>query len=194
MKLPISREQALELLKKWPQSKADFRHYLMSEAIMRDLAKKLGEDEDYWAMLGLLHDVDWALTKSNTKEHLTKAPEILKEVGFDDEFIDIIISHGYGYEELSELKDKKRTKKIEHALAACETLTGLIYAYALMRGNKVSDMKVKGLKKKFKDKTFAAGCDRDIIKEIEQVGISLDDFFEVGIKALQEIKEEIGLS
>lgn len=193
MKLPISRGQALELLKKWPQDKADFRHYLMSEAIMKELAKKLGENEDYWAMLGLLHDVDWALTKENTKSHLTKAPEILKKAGFDDGFIEVILSHGYGYEELPELKDKKRTNKIEHALAACETLTGLIYAYALMRGNKVSDMEVKGLKKKFKDKAFAAGCDREIIREIENTGIKLDEFFEMGIKALQEIKEEIEL-
>lgn len=76
--LPISREKVLELLKRWPQTEADFRHYLMSEAIMRELAKKLGEDEKYWGMIGLLHDVDWALTKENTKEHLSKAPEILK--------------------------------------------------------------------------------------------------------------------
>jgi hypothetical protein len=191
--LPITRDQALELLKKWSQADPDFRHYLISEAIMRELAKKFGEDEEYWAMLGLLHDVDWALTKANTKEHLTKAPEILKEAGFDNEFIDVILSHGYGYEDLPDLKDKKRSKKIEHGLAACETLTGLIYSYALMRGNKISDMQVKGLKKKFKDKTFAAGCDREIIREIEQVGLSLNDFFDVGIRALQGIKEEIGL-
>jgi hypothetical protein len=194
MSSPITREQALELLKKWSQDEPDFRHYLMSEAIMKKLAEKLGEDDEYWAMLGLLHDVDWALTKNNTKEHLTKAPEILKQAGFDNEFIEIILSHGYGYEELPELKDKKRSSKIEHALAASETLTGLIYAYALMRGNKISDMQVKGLKKKFKDKTFAAGCDREIIREIEEVGLSLDDFFEVGIRALQGIKEDIGLN
>lgn len=192
-KLPITREQALELLNKWPQAKSDFNHYLESEAIMKELAKKLEEDEEYWAMLGLLHDVDWALTKENTKEHLTKALEILKEAGFDNKFIEVILSHGYGYKDLPELKDKKRSKKIEHALAASETLTGLIYAYALMRGKKISDMQVKGLKKKFKDKTFAAGCDREIIKEIEEVGISADYFFEIGIEALKNIKDDIGL-
>lgn len=193
MKLPISRQQAIELLKKYPQTESDFNHYIESEAIMKKLAEKLVEDQEYWAMFGLLHDVDWALTKDNTKEHLAKAPEILEKAGFDQEFIDIIISHGYGFD-CAGLENKKRTKKVEFALAASETLTGLIYAYALMRNKKISDMEVKGLKKKFKDKTFAAGCNREIIKEAEQLGISLEEFFEIGIKALQSIKEEIGLS
>ncbi|MFH1326714.1 MAG: HDIG domain-containing metalloprotein [archaeon] len=190
--LPITREQALELLNKWPQVKSDMNHYLESEAIMKNLAEKLGEDTKYWAMLGLLHDVDWAITKENTKEHLTKAPDILKETGFDSEFIDVVISHGKGFD-CANLKDEKRTKKIEHALAAAETLTGLIHAYALMREKKISDMKVKGLKKKFKDKTFAAGCDREIIKEIEQVGLSLEEFFEISIEAIKNIKDQLGL-
>ena len=192
-KLPISREQAIELLKKYPQSDSDMNHYLESEAIMRSLAKKIGEDEDYYGMLGLLHDVDWSLTKNNVKEHLTLAPEILKNAGFDNEFVEIIISHGYGYD-CAGLKDKKRTKKIEYALASSETLTGLIHAYALMRGGKISDMEAKGLKKKFKDKAFAAGCNRQIIEEIENLGFSLDDFFEIAIEGIKNIKEQVGLS
>ena len=194
MALPISREQAIELLKMYnkEEDKADWNHYLESEAIMRELAKKLGEDVEYWSMLGLLHDVDWGLTKNNIKEHLTKAPEILKKAGFDDEFINVIISHGYGFD-LPGLKNKKRTKPIEHALAAIETLTGLIYAYALMRGKRISDMGVKGLEKKFKDKTFAANCNREIIKEIEKIGISLDEFFGLSINAIKKIKDEVGL-
>jgi len=194
MVLPITREQAIELLKKYnkEEDKSDWNHYLESEAIMKELAVELGEDSEYWAMLGLLHDVDWGVTKENTEEHLTKAPEILKESGFDQEFIDNVVSHGCGFE-CAGLKDEKRTKKVEFALAASETLTGLIYAYALMRGGKVSDMEVKGLKKKFKDKRFAENCSRDIIKEIENVGISLDEFFELSIKAVKNIKEDIGL-
>lgn len=190
--LPVTREQAIELLKKYNQTESDFNHYLESEAIMRELAKKLGEDVEYWGMLGLLHDVDWALTRNNIQKHLTKAPEILKKAGFDSEFINIVLSHGYGFD-CAGLKDKKRTKKIEFALAAAETLTGLIYAYALMRGKKISDMEIKGLKKKFKDKTFAAGCNREIIKEIENLEINLDEFFEIGINALKKIKGNIGL-
>ncbi len=191
--LPINRGQALELLKQYEQTESDMNHYLESEAIMRALAEKFGEDTEYWGMLGLLHDVDWALTRNNIKEHLTKAPEILKEAGFDDEFINIIISHGYGHEILPQWIDKKRTEKIQHALAASETLTGIIYAYALMRGKKISDMEVKGLKKKFKDKSFAATCNRNIVKEIEQVGLSLDEFLELSIEAIKEIKDEVGL-
>ena len=191
--LPISREQALKLLKRYPQTEADFNHYLESEAVMRKLAEKIREDAEYYGMLGLLHDIDWSLTKENTKEHLTKAPEILKKAGFDQKFVDIIISHGYGFD-CAGLKDKKRTKKIEHALAASETITGLIHAYTLMRGKKISDMEVSGLKKKFKDKAFAAGCNREIISEIENLGITLDEFFEIAIEGIKNIKDYVGLS
>lgn len=190
--LPISRKQAIDLLKSWPQGEPEFNHYLESEAVMRELAKKLGEDENYWGMLGLLHDVDWAITKENSKDHLTKAPEILEKTGFNQEFIDVIISHGFGFD-CAGLKDKRRTNPIEHALAASETITGLIHAYALMRGKKISDMEVKGLKKKFKDKAFAAGCNREIIKEIENVGVNLDEFFEIAIEGIKKIKDYVGL-
>ena len=192
--IPISRARALEVLKSQNPEEFDLIHYLMSEAVMREVAKKLGEDEDYYGILGLLHDVDWTLTKKNVSTHLTLAPEILKGLSFDDEFIQIVLSHGYGFNELPELKDKTRTRKIEWALAASETLTGLIYAYALMRGKRVSDMEVKGLKKKFKDKAFAAGCDREIIKEIEKAGLPLDELFAVGIEGVKKIKDEIGLN
>jgi len=192
-KLPINREQAIELLKKYPQEESDMNHYLESEVIMRALAEKFGEDKEYWGMLGLLHDVDWALTKDDWTEHTIKTEEILREKGFDDEFIQIIQSHAYNHEGMPKFADKKRTKKIEHALAAAETMTGIIYAYALMRGKKISDMEVKRLKKKFKDKAFAANCDREIIKEIEETGLNLDEFFELSIEAIKNIKEEIGL-
>jgi uncharacterized protein len=193
-KLPINREQTIELLKKYPQEESDMNHYLESEAIMRALAEKFGEDEDYWGTLGLLHDVDWALTKNKVEEHCIKAEEILKNFGFDDEFIQIVQSHGYGHEVIPKFKNEKRTKKIEHALAAAETMTGIIYAYALMRGKKISDMEVNGLKKKFKDRAFAANCNREIIKEIEETGLNLDEFFELSINAIKKIKDEIELS
>jgi hypothetical protein len=192
MALPISRKQALELVKKYNTDERDLIHYLESEAIMREVASSLGEDVEYWGMLGLLHDVDWGLTKNNVSSHLTRAPEILKEAGFNDELIEIVLSHGYDYEELPHLKDKKRTKKIEYALAASETLTGLIHAYALMRGGKVSDMELSGLKKKFKDKAFATGCDREIIKEAENF-MDFDEFLKCGIEGIKKIKDQVGL-
>ena len=194
MNLPISREQAIELLKRYnnPYDKGDWNHFLESEAIMKELAEKLGEDKESWGMLGLLHDIDWGITKNNSVEHLTKAPQILKEAGFDDEFVNNIVAHGCGFE-CAGLKDKKRGKKEEFALAASETLTGLIHAYALMRGKKISDMEISGLKKKFKDKAFAAAINREIIKECENLGISLDEFLGIGIDAMKKIKNLVGL-
>ena len=190
-KLPISREEAWQLVKKYNSDKSDLNHYLESEAVMRGIAKKIGEDEDYYGMLGLVHDIDWGITKENSIEHLTKAPEILKKAGFDEEFIKIIISHGYGFD-CAGLKDKKRTRKIEHALAASETVTGLIHSYALMRKSIVG-MDATGLMKKFKDKKFAEAIHRDIIKECENLGLSLEEFLETSIEAIKGIAKEIGL-
>lgn len=193
MGLPMTREEALELLRGMEQQESDMNHYLETEAIMRALAKRFGEDVGYWGMIGLLHDVDWALTRDNTKEHCTKAAGMLKEKGFDGAFIRIVQSHGYGYEQIPAFIDKKREGKIEHALIAAETLTGIIYAYALLRGRRISDMKAKGVRKRFKEKSFAANCKRGLIREIEQTGLELDEFFEISVNAMKGIKEDIGL-
>ena len=188
----ISREDAWNLILKYNSDKNDLNHYLESEAIMKELAGKIGEDVEYYGMLGLMHDIDWGIVKDNSVEHLTKAPQILKDAGFDEKFISIIVSHGYGFD-CAGLNDKKRSQKEEFALADSETISGLVYAYARMRGNKISDMEVSGLKKKFKDKSFAAGCSRDIILESEKLGISLDEFFAIAIEGMKKIKDEIGL-
>lgn len=188
--LPLSRDQALELVQKYNTEKADLNHYLESEAIMAALAKRLGEDEQYWGMLGLLHDVDWGITKNDSTQHLTRAPEILREAGFDDQFIEDILSHGYGWD-CAGLLEKKRTRKVEFALAAAETVTGLIYAYGLMRKS-LDGMEVSGLRKRMKEKKFAAGVNREIIMESEQLGITLDEFLDTSIKAMQSIAAEIG--
>lgn len=191
--LPVNREEAVALLESMHPDNADMLHYIETEAVMRLLAEQFGQDPDYWGMIGLLHDVDWTLTKNSPEEHCIKAKEILAEKGFSDEDIQIIQSHGYGCEQIPELKDKQRTQKIEFALAAAETVTGLIYAYALMRGKSISGMEPSKLKKKFKDKSFAAGCNREIIKEIEKTGLTIDEFFAISIRAMQTVKEQIGL-
>ena len=191
--LPISRTEALDLLKSYTQTEADMNHYLESEAIMRALAKKLGANIEYWGMLGLLHDVDWACTRENWQEHCSKAEEILKNRNFSDEFITIVQSHAYGHDVIPKFRELKREKAVEYALACAETITGLIYAYALMRGRKISDMEVSGLKKKFKDKRFAENCNREIIKECEKLGLSLEEFFALSIDAMKDIKSDIGL-
>ena len=189
-KLPITREEALKLIEKYNKDRHDFIHYLESEAIMGALAKRLGNDEGYWKMLGLLHDVDWGITKGDSMQHLTKAPEILKNAGFDEKFIQIILSHGYGWD-CAGLKERIRTEKVEHALACAETLTGLIHAYGLLRKG-LNGMDVKGLKKKMKDKKFAAGVNREIIIECEKLGLSLDEFLDSSIKAVQSIAKDVG--
>jgi len=191
--LPVSREEAFVLLKSMNPDDADMLHYIETEAVMKHLAEKFGEDPDYWGILGLLHDVDWALTKNNQEEHCIRAKEILSEKGFSDQDIQIIQSHGYNCEQIPALKDKQRTQKIEFTLAAAETVTGLIYAYALMRGKSISGMEPSKLKKKFKDKSFAAGCSREIIGEIEKTGLTIDEFFAIAIGAMQSIKEQINL-
>ena len=168
-------------------------HYLETEAIMRVLAEKFSEDVEYWGMMGLLHDIDWSLTKEDWTQHCVKAKELLEEAGFDSDFIQVVQSHAYGYGEIPEFRNNKRAEKIEHALIASETLTGIIYAYALMRGKKISDMEVKGLKKKFQDKAFAANCNRELIREIEKTGLELSEFFQIAIDAVKGIKEGIGL-
>ena len=192
--LPMNREEALKLLKKYNQDEKDFIHYLESEAVMKKIAEQVGEDEEYWGMLGLLHDIDWGITKEEPEKHLGKTREILEKAGFDNDFIKIVLSHGYGHGlDSEEIQNKIRGRDIEYALSAAETITGLIHAYALMRGGKINDMKTKGLKKKFKDKTFAAKVDRDVIKEIENLGISLDEFFNMSIEAIKNIKDRVGL-
>jgi uncharacterized protein len=191
--LPITRDDAICLLKEMPQAASDMNHYLETEAIMRALAERFGEDIEYWGMIGLLHDVDWTITKNDTAGHCIKAAEILKKKGFDDEFIKTVQSHGYGYAEIPLLAEKKRSSRIEHCLTAAETLTGIIFAYALLRGKKISGMDAAGLKKRFKDLRFAANCNRDLIREIELAGLPLDDLFALSINAIEKIKGEIGL-
>lgn len=189
--LPITRNQAIELINLYNKDKSDINHYLESEVVMRFVARKLGEDENYYAMLGLLHDIDWGITKDDSVTHLTKAPKILSEAGFDEDFIDVIVSHGFGFD-CAGLIDKKRTKKIEFALASSETVTGLVHSYALMRKT-MEGMEVSGLKKKFKDKKFAAGVNRQIILECENIGIPLDDFLKIAIDAITSIAKEVDL-
>ncbi len=192
-KIPLDRDKAIDFLKKLDNETTSMNHYIASGAIMRNLAAFFAEDKDYWELIGLLHDIDWAYTKNNIENHCIKCVQILREIGFDNNFIEVVQSHGYGLDTIPDLKHKSRSSRIEYSLASAETITGLIYAYALMRDNKISDMNVKGLRKKFKDKIFAATCDRELIKEIEKTGIDLDTFFELSINAMSNVKDEIGL-
>jgi putative nucleotidyltransferase with HDIG domain len=192
MTLPITRDEAWQLVLKYNSEKSDLNHYLESEAVCRALAAKVGEDPEYFAIAGLIHDIDWGLTKENPTLHLTKAPDILREAGFDDKFIELILSHGYGFD-CAGLLDKKRTRKEEFILAAGETITGLIHSLALMRPDKMEGMSAKSVKKKFKDKKFAAAISREVIREVEKMDLELNEFFEIAIRAIKKIKDEVGL-
>jgi len=200
MDIGISYQQAKKLLDEYIKEPVTKMHCIESEAIMRALARHFKEDEEVWGVIGLLHDIDWELTKTNTKLHCIKCAEILRANGGTDFLIKTIQSHGYGqgfgdkYYGPPEFKGKERQGKVQHALAAAETLTGLIIATALVQPDKkLASVKLKSLKKKFKTKSFAANCNREIMLECEKIGLPRDEFLQIGLTALQGIHEEFGL-
>lgn len=183
----ITREEAFALLKKYNKEAFHIQHALTVEGVMRWYAQELGygEDAEYWAIAGLLHDIDFELYP---EEHCMKAPELLKEGGVVDEMIYSICSHGYGI-----CCDVEPKHEMEKVLFAADELTGLIGAAARMRPSKsVMDMEVSSLKKKFKDKRFAAGCSRDVIKTgAERLGWTLEDLLEKTILAMRSCEAQI---
>jgi uncharacterized protein len=192
--LGITKKQADKLVEEHIKDPVTKLHLFEAEAIMRALAKHLGENEEEWGTIGLLHDIDWDLTKENQSQHCVKAVEILRGAGASDFLVETIQSHGYGNVMIPELQGKKRETKIQHCLVAAETLTGIIVASALVQPDKkLSSVKLKSLKKKFKDKSFAAKCDRELIRECEQAGIPLEAFLEIGLTALQGISDKLGM-
>ncbi len=189
----ISSQRANELVEKYVSNKITKLHLRETEIIMRALANRLGEDEDTWGIVGLLHDIDWDLTKDNSTEHCIKCQSILKEEGVSDFITETVISHGYANDSIPGLKDKSRTTVIQHLLVAAETLTGLIIASALMTPDKkLASLSLESLKKKFKNKKFAERCDRTLILECEKAGIPLDEFLQIGLTSLQNRAQELG--
>ena len=187
MVLSISRNEAVELLKKYNRDAFHLHHAYTVEAVMRYFAEKLGygEDADFWATVGLLHDIDF---EKYPEEHCKKAPELLREGGANEELIHAVCSHGYGI-----CVDVEPVHEMEKVLFACDELTGLIGACALMRPSKsCKDMELKSLKKKYKDKKFAAGCSRDIIaKGAELLGWTLDELLESTLEAMKATEDAV---
>ena len=187
MQANLTREQTLELLRRYNKDTFHIQHALTVEAVMRWYAEKLGfgEDANYWAQVGLLHDIDFELFP---QEHCQKAPELLREAGVGEDMIYSICSHGFG-----SCSDKEPKHLMEKVLFAVDELTGLIGAAALMRPSKsVCDMEVSSLKKKFKDKRFAAGCSRDVIKRgAEILEWDINDLFARTIEAMRESEAKI---
>lgn len=187
MKTGLTREEALSLLQKHNKEPFHIRHGLTVEGVMRWYARELGygEDEDFWGIAGLLHDIDF---EEYPEQHCVKAPELLKEGGAEEELIHAVCSHGYGL-----CSDVEPVHEIEKVLFAADELTGLIGAAAKMRPSKsVMDMEVSSLKKKFKDKRFAAGCSRDVIRTgAERLGWELDRLFEQTILAMRSCEASV---
>jgi len=192
--LGIDYKQARELLNFQIKDEITKLHMIETEAIMKNLAKRFGVDSEKWGIIGLLHDIDWELTKDETSKHCVVCVDILKEAGGSEFLIEKVVSHCYGFEGNSDLKNKERTGNLEHSLAAAETLTGLIIASALMQPDKkLKSVKLSSLRKKFKNKKFAERCNREIILECEKIGIPIDEFLEIGLKSLQGIADEISM-
>ena len=183
--MELTREQALDLLKKYNKEPFHIQHALTVEGVMRWYATENGEDADFWGLCGLLHDVDFELWP---EEHCLKAPELLAEVNASPEMVHAICSHGYGI-----CCDVEPTALMEKILFAADELTGLIGAAARMRPSKsVCDMELSSLKKKFKDKKFAAGCSRDVIKSgADRLGWTLDELLEKTILAMRACEASV---
>lgn len=177
----ISREAALALLKKHNKDSFHIQHALTVEGVMRWYARELGygEDEEFWGLVGLLHDIDF---EEYPDQHCIKAPELLREGGVGEQMIHAVVSHGY-----SLTVDVKPEHLMEKVLFAADELTGLIWAAALMRPSKsVQDMELKSLKKKYKSKGFAAGCSREVIQQgAEMLGWDLNELLEKTMEAMK---------
>ena len=182
----ITREQALGLLQKYNKEPFHILHGLTVEGVMRWFAQENGEDPEFWGLCGLLHDVDFEMYP---EEHCIKAPELLAEIGASEEMVHAICSHAYG-----SCCDVEPVHLMEKIMFAVDELTGLIGAAARMRPSKsVMDMELSSLKKKFKDKKFAAGCSRDVIKEgAERLGWTLEETMEKTILAMRSCEASVG--
>jgi uncharacterized protein len=183
----IKREDAVRLLDENIQSVNMKNHCYASEAVMRALARRLGRDEEAWGMAGLLHDIDAEITHADPYTHGPYAAKII-EGKVSAEVLDAIMMHN----EIASGKD--RYTEFQHALAAGETITGLITATSLVYPDKkVMSVKVKSITKRMKEKAFAASVRREVIMECEKIGLTLDEFTEISLTAMQEIGDQIGL-
>ncbi len=183
--MELSRDQALALLQKYNKESFHIQHALTVEGVMRWFAQENGEDAEFWGLCGLLHDIDFEIYP---EEHCKKAPELLAEIHAAPELVHAICSHGYGI-----CSDVEPVHLMEKIMFTVDELTGLIGAAARMRPSKsVMDMELSSLKKKFKDKKFAAGCSREVIKQgAETLGWSLDEVLEKTILAMRSCETSV---
>lgn len=184
----MTRQEALELLGQYIRNERMIAHSLASEAVMRALARRLGRDEEKWGLAGLLHDLDVELCNADLDVHGLETERILKEKGLDADIVDAIKMHN----EMA--AGAVRSTEFQHALAAGETVTGLILATAMVYPDrKIASVKAKSVVKRMKEKAFAASVNRENIRECEKIGIPLEEFVELSLKAMGEISDRLGL-
>lgn len=183
-----TRDQAWQLLTRYNKSQALLRHGLAVEAVMRTLAKRLGQDEQTWAIVGLIHDLDY---EQFPDQHCRKTQEILKAEGWPDQIIRAAISHGWG--RCSQVQPQSIMEK---ALYTIDELTGLVAACVMVRPTRsIKDLTVKSVRKKWKERTFAAGVDRQVIEQgAQMLGIDLDELIRLTIEGMATVAEQIGLA
>jgi putative nucleotidyltransferase with HDIG domain len=182
-----TREEAFALLKQYNQNESLIKHALAVEGVMRYFARKRGEDEEKWGTIGLIHDLDY---EQFPDQHCKKSEEILRENNWPEEYIRAVVSHGWGI-----CTDVKPDSELEKVLYTIDELTGLVVTTALVRPSKsVLDVQTKSVKKKWKDKRFAAGVDRSIIeKGASMLGVEIPELITDTIAGMREVAEEIGL-
>jgi putative nucleotidyltransferase with HDIG domain len=188
MSYGLNREEALDLLNEYIQNQNMIKHCLASEAVMMALAGHLGEDGEKWGLAGLLHDIDVELVDADLSKHGLEAEKILREKGVDEEIIRAIKLHN------EKAHGEKRSEKFHYALAAGETITGLIIATTLVYPDKkIKSVKPKSIKKRMKEKAFAASVNRDTIMECEKLGMDISEFAGICLTAMQGIADDLGL-
>jgi putative nucleotidyltransferase with HDIG domain len=184
----ITREEAISLLDEYIKNPNLIKHCLASEAVMKALADRLGEDREKWGLTGLLHDLDTEMVDADLSVHTKETARILREKGVDEDIIKTIRLHN------EKANDEMRSELFHHALAAGETITGLILATTLVYPDKkIAGVKTKSITKRMKEKSFAAGVDRDIVMECEKLGMDINEFAGICLNAMQEIADDLGL-
>lgn len=188
--MDISQNQALELLRKYNKEDSHIKHALAVEATMGFFASRMGGDVAQWKLAGLLHDIDWEITQENPEKHTHEGAGWLADAGYPEEISRAVLAHGW-----SICSDVRPESDMEKVLFTVDELTGLVITAALVRPSRsVMDLEVKSVKKKWKDKAFARGVDRDlIVKGAEMIPMPLDTVIEWVILALREVEAEIGL-
>jgi putative nucleotidyltransferase with HDIG domain len=183
----LTRDDALDSIETNVETRNTIKHMLATEAIMRALAKRLGGDVEEWGLTGLLHDIDMELCEGDMSTHSKLGADLVREIGASEAMAHAILCH-------NEAHGIPRESKLDKALFCADPLTGLIIAAALVRPDKkLASVEARSVKKKFKEKSFAAGANREQIALCSELGIELDEFIELGLKAMKGIADDLGL-